>query len=99
MGASLTITVEARDDLNESYAWYEERRTGLGEEFLSAVDACINAICRTPELHAILRETHRRAFVRRFPFAVYYDYLNNMVAVWAVLHTARDSQEWQERLT
>jgi hypothetical protein len=28
---------EARDEVDEAYAWYERQRPGLGEEFLAAV--------------------------------------------------------------
>jgi hypothetical protein len=40
MAAELIIAPEAEQDLAEAYAWYEGRRIGLGEEFLSGVDAC-----------------------------------------------------------
>lgn len=46
MAAELIIAPEAEQDLAEAYAWYEGRRSGLGEEFLSCVDACVEAICR-----------------------------------------------------
>jgi hypothetical protein len=48
MAAELVIAQEAEQDIADSYAWYEDRRAGLGEEFLSCVDAYIQAICRTP---------------------------------------------------
>ncbi|HXH09488.1 MAG TPA: hypothetical protein VNP04_06975 [Alphaproteobacteria bacterium] len=35
MAAELIIAPEASHDLAEAYAWYEGRRVGLGEEFLS----------------------------------------------------------------
>lgn len=43
---------------------------GLGEESLTCVDACIQVICRHPELYAKVYEDYRRALVRRFPYAV-----------------------------
>ncbi len=48
MAAELIIAPEAEQDIAEGYAWYEGRRTGLGEEFLSCVEACLEAIRRTP---------------------------------------------------
>ncbi len=48
MVAELIVAPEAEQDVAEAYAWYEGRRTGLGEGFLSCVDACIEAIRRTP---------------------------------------------------
>ena len=50
MAAELIMAPEAEQDIAEAYAWYEGRRAGLGEEFLSCVDACIQAIRRTPEM-------------------------------------------------
>ena len=50
MAAKLIIAPEVEKDLTEASAWYESRRTGLGEDFLSCVDACIAAIIRMPEM-------------------------------------------------
>jgi hypothetical protein len=46
MAAELIIAPEAEQDLAEAYAWYEDRRPGLGEELLSCVDACIESAVR-----------------------------------------------------
>ena len=59
MAAELIIAPEVEKDLAEAYAWYEARRVGLGEEFLGCVDACMAAICRMPELYAIVHENYR----------------------------------------
>ena len=49
MAAELIILPEAQHDVLEAYGWYEDRRAGLGEEFLGCVDACIQAIGRKPQ--------------------------------------------------
>jgi len=67
MAAELIIAPEAQLDVDDAYRWYEDRRSGLGEEFLGCVDACIQAICRMPEFHAKVHEEYRRGLVRRFP--------------------------------
>lgn len=54
MAVKLIIAPEAEQDISEAYAWYEDRRLGLGEEFLSCVDAWIQAICRMPEMYAVV---------------------------------------------
>ena len=48
MAVDLIIAPEVQRDIDEAYSWYEERRSGLGEEFLSCMEACIQAIIRTP---------------------------------------------------
>jgi hypothetical protein len=40
MPVELVIVPEAEADIADAYIWYEGRRAGLGEEFLSSVDAC-----------------------------------------------------------
>ena len=36
------VRPEAEDDLKEAYSWYEEKRIGLGYDFLLQVDAGLN---------------------------------------------------------
>jgi hypothetical protein len=43
MAVDLVLAPDAHLDLDEAYAWYERRRPGLGEEFLTSVDACMEA--------------------------------------------------------
>ena len=98
MAAELNIALEAEQDLAEAYAWYENRRLGLGEEFLSCVDACIEAIRRTPELCAVVHESYRRGLVRRFPYVIFYEYTEGRVTIYGVFHTFRDPNKWRQRL-
>lgn len=98
MAARLVIAPEAEQDVSEAYDWYEKRRPGLGEEFLSCVDACIHQICRAPELHAKVFEDYRRTMVRRFPYAVFYEYSNRTVTLYCVFHTSQNPDKWRERL-
>ena len=99
MAAELVIAPEAEQDIAEAYGWYESRRIGLGEEFLSCVEACIEAIRRTPESRAAVHENYRRALVRRFPYAIFYESAEGAVTVYCVTHTSRDPQKWRQRLS
>jgi plasmid stabilization system protein ParE len=98
MVVELLLAPEVEQDIGEAYRWYEERRRGPGEEFLSCIDACLQRICRTPEQHAKVHEDYRRALVRRFPYAVFYEYARGTATVYSVCHTARDPQKWRSRL-
>jgi plasmid stabilization system protein ParE len=98
MAAKLILAPEAEQDISEAYDWYEKRRLGLGEEFLSAVEACIRHVCRSPELYAKVHEDYRRAIVRRFPYVIFYEYGAETVTVYCVFHTSRNPDKWRERL-
>jgi plasmid stabilization system protein ParE len=99
MPAELIVAPEAEQDLAEAYGWYEARRIGLGEEFVSSVDACIEAIRRTPEMHALVHENYRRGLMRRFPYAVFYEYVEGTVTVYSIFHASRDPDKWRQRLS
>jgi len=98
MDAELVIAPEAQKDVEEAYSWYEDRRPGLGEEFLGCVDACIQAICRIPELYPKIYEDYRRTLVRRFPYAIFYEYVGGKVYVYSIFHTSRNPEKWRNRL-
>ena len=98
MAAELILAPEAEQDISEAYDWYEHRRPGLGEEFLSCVDACVQRICRSPELHAKIHDEYRRALVRRFPYVIFYEYGGKTVTIYCVFHTSRNPGKWRERL-
>ncbi|MFA7382762.1 MAG: type II toxin-antitoxin system RelE/ParE family toxin [Desulfurivibrionaceae bacterium] len=98
MVADLILVAEAHQDISEAYSWYDDQRLGLGEEFLSCVDACLQAICRMPEQCPVVHEEYRRALVRRFPYVVFYEYDGARVTVFAIFHTARNPNKWRKRL-
>ena len=98
MAAELVIAPEAQLDIAEAYAWYEGSKVGLGEEFLGSIDACIEQIRRQPDLFPFIHEGYRRALIRRFPYAVFYENMQRAITVYAVFHTARDPEKWRRRL-
>jgi len=85
MAAELVIAPEAELDIAEAYAWYEGSRVGLGEEFLGSIDGCIQSIRRQPDMFSIIHEGYRRALIRRFPYAVFYEHADKAITVYAVL--------------
>jgi plasmid stabilization system protein ParE len=98
MGTDLVFAPEAERDITEAYVWYEARRTGLGEEFLSSLDASAERIRRQPLIYPLVYETYRRALMRRFPYAIFFECAETTVTVYAVFHTSRDPEKWRQRL-
>ncbi len=98
MAAKVILHPDTGADIEEAYSWYEARRAGLGEEFLSCVDACTESIRRNPQLYAVVHESYRRALVRRFPYAVFYEHAESTLTIYGVLHTSRNPKAWRRRL-
>jgi hypothetical protein len=74
MAGKLVVAPDVELDVAEAYVWYESRRIGLGEEFPISVDACLEGIRRQPEMYPVVHEAYRRSLIRRFPYAVFYEY-------------------------
>ena len=99
MAVDLIVTAEAAQDIDQAFAWYENQRFRLGEEFLSCLDACIQRVSRDPEIYAVVHENYRRSLVRRFPYAVFYEYANKTVTIYAVFHVSRNPDRWRQRIS
>ena len=80
---------EAEDDLKEAFYWYEDKRTGLGYDFLLQVDAGINFIYRNPEIHSIEYKGTRKHLIKRFPYKIIYLVEEEKIIILAVLHGKR----------
>ena len=62
------------------------------------MDACLQAIRRTPEMYTVMYQGYRRALVRRFPYGIFYEHVECTVTIYAVFHSARAPGEWRHRL-
>ena len=89
---------EAKHDLAEAYKWYEQRDTGLGAEFMRAVDSCVHQVQRQPEMYPVVYQNLRQALTRRFPYSVFYLTEADTVYVISVFHASRNPQVWEDRV-
>ncbi len=99
MAVEAHFAPEFEQDLAEGYAWYEEQREGLGEEFLERVDACLEGILSHPEMYAVFHKPFRRGLLRQFPYAIFYEYAAKVLTIHALFHNSRDPDKWRKRLS
>jgi len=85
MKYKVIIRPEAEDDLKEAFSWYEDKRTGLGYDFLLQIDAGINFINRNPEIHPIEYKGTRKHLIKRFPYKIIY-LVEEEIIILAVIH-------------
>lgn len=88
---------EARDEFIESAGWYEQQRTGLGLQFIDAVEKTIDTVAENPRLFQKIYRDVRRARVSRFPYGVFYQIERDRIRVLSVSHLSRDPQHWHGR--
>lgn len=91
----LRFRPQARRELLDAKAWYEERATGLGLEFSLAVDAAVQNVAQRPLPFPLVEESVRRALVKRFPYTVFYTYSADEVLVVGVFHHRREPLSWR----
>jgi len=89
---------EAVQDIGDAYVFYEGREIGLGEEFLRCAEACLGSIRRHPRAYPTVHENYRRALIRRFPYAVFYEWSGDRIEIFAFFHCSQDPQKWRRRL-
>jgi plasmid stabilization system protein ParE len=93
----LILKPRAEGDIQQAYCWYEDQRSGLGNEFLLSLEACLDNIKRNPLLYSYVHRELRRALVRRFPYGVFYLVEERTVVVLAVLDCRQDEEAWLSR--
>ncbi len=98
MSRPLVFPPEAHDDINDTYRWYERQRSGLGDDFLDALEDVFRRLRTNPEVHPVISHGVRRALIRRFPYKVFYRVHADRVEILAVHHGRRDPKAWQDRV-
>jgi len=89
MTYSLSFLPEVANDAITGYDWYEDRSTGLGNDFLRLFYANANEIPRNPLLYPIVFKNFRLRLLRRFPYAIYFRIEDRNVVVFGLFHCAR----------
>jgi plasmid stabilization system protein ParE len=93
----LLVRPAAAADIEEAYRWYERQQEGLGDEFLTAVDATMNDILAHPRIYPVIYRDLRRALLRRFPYAIFYRLYGETAVAVACMHGRRDPTHWKGR--
>ncbi|MBW4667483.1 MAG: type II toxin-antitoxin system RelE/ParE family toxin [Cyanomargarita calcarea GSE-NOS-MK-12-04C] len=65
---------------------------------MRCVDAYILSIRRNPEIYKVVHDSYRRAVLRRFPYVVFYEFVDDIIIVYSVFHCSQDPKKWRNRL-
>ena len=88
---------EAETELAEARLWYSLQREGLDAALMRSIDQTLSALARRPYSNPIIYRSLRRAVVRRFPFAIFYEVGTSEIVVFAVYHSRRDPERLLSR--
>lgn len=97
MSRPLDFHPAVRDEIDNAHDWYEQRRPGLGSDFLNELQGVLAKITANPARHGFADVDIREGPLPRFPYAVYYRVLADRIRILAVYHTSRDPSKWRLR--
>jgi plasmid stabilization system protein ParE len=96
------FSAEAAAEFSDASLWYEEKRLGLGEQFIGAVETAIGVLADWPGTGARVGGLGagleiRRAPVTRFPYHLVYLVDDDHLRILAVAHDRRRPGYWAPR--
>lgn len=93
---------DARSEYNQAIQYYfTEADEVVAANFIAEVESDIATICAAPGVWRVAKVPDVRRYVlRRFPFVIYYRYRSaeNLVTIYALMHTSRQPGYWRGRL-
>ncbi len=89
----------AQLELDESVAWYENKRVGLGGQFRIEIEKHLERIANQPQRFSQIRGQVRRAVLPRFPYCIYFLPEVDRIIVLAVFHSRRAPQNLEHRFS
>lgn len=97
MPSKVRFLPSAQQDLEESSLWYETQGSGLGLQFVAAVEDCLAIIQDHPHAFTEVIPGVRRILTKRFPYAIYYLPESGRIVILAILHCSRSPKIWKRR--
>ena len=91
MAYKVVITPFAHNDEDEAYSWYEEQRTGLGEELLQELEITYLKIANNPHHYSFIdeRKELRDFLIHRFLYLIVYRIKNDAIEIIAIHHAKK----------
>jgi plasmid stabilization system protein ParE len=95
----IKIDVDALADIQKATDWYNEKSTELGTRFQTQVKQQINSLDTNPFAYSKRYSDVRCMLIKKFPFLVHFviDESAFKVTIFAIIHTSRNPEIWNER--
>jgi toxin ParE1/3/4 len=93
MAYRLLISFEARQEAMAVFAYYEEQKAGLGDEFLAELEKYYAKLSSNPLAYSFMNNSKiiRDIYLNRFPYIIIFIVIEQQVNVLSVRHANRRS--------
>ena len=88
---------DAAQEAQDAADRYESLHVGLGDDFRTELQAALARIRQNPQMYAAESGAIRICPLHRFPYAVFYEELDDRIWVAAVGHLSRRPRYWAHR--
>ncbi len=95
---TLIFHPEAKAEMRQAANWYEDRRRGLAEIFITAGETAVQQIQLNPYSRMKIRNSARRMLLKKFPYGIIYLVEEDTIFILAVMHLRRHPDYWVNRL-
>lgn len=87
----IVVSRLAESEIDETIEFYENRRKGLGKQFLLYFKGYLKILKTNPELFPIKKVPfYRELPLKKFPFVIIYEVFQDKEIVYSVFHTSRN---------
>ncbi len=99
MKRTLRVLPDAEAELVSAATWYEDRRPGLGVEFVAIVDQALQSVLEHPDACPLWLpdRPYRTRPLKRFPYVLFFRNDSETVVIVAVAHAKRRPGYWLDR--
>lgn len=84
----------AQIEVDEAVAWYDQRSTKLGQDFLIELDLAVRRIISFPFSCPEIEPGLRRCLIAYFPYGIIYNIDEDTIVVLAVANLHREPRYW-----
>lgn len=89
---------EALSEYAAAASFYEERRQGLGAEFVDEVEMAVQRVLAGPGRWPRIEPDIRKCRLNRFPYGLLYAEEAGAIKIIAIMHFSRKPGYWRERV-
>ncbi|MEO8022542.1 type II toxin-antitoxin system RelE/ParE family toxin [Polaromonas sp.] len=92
---SVVLAPAAESDISDAILWYRERNALAADGFRAEVFDIIEHIADAPLSRPADEDGNRHRVLKRFPYSVFYDVIDDTVTIIAVAHHRRRPNYWR----
>ncbi len=98
MSYAIVFKERSKSDVAEEARKYNEKKEGLGYEFLEEMGYIVEQLRINPYTYQVRHKNMRLGLLKRFPYVIVYEIIEKQVAIYKVLHARKHPKKRYNRI-